>query len=78
LLFILDKWETVKPAGITSGLHTDAHQEYEIGRLDYAYNNAGVSSRSHVLLAEKTEEEFDRIISINLKGVFLCMLRSMH
>ena len=44
------------------------------GRLDYAFNNAGVAPNRHkVPVAEQTEEEFDRIISINLKGVWLCM-----
>ena len=41
------------------------------GRLNYAFNNAGISKR--VSLVELTEEDFDRVISINLKGVWLCM-----
>lgn len=42
------------------------------GRLDFAHNNAGVESslRSTV---DCTEEDWDRIIDINLKGVWLCM-----
>jgi NAD(P)-dependent dehydrogenase (short-subunit alcohol dehydrogenase family) len=42
------------------------------GRLDYAFNNAGAEQRPK-LTADITEEEWDRIITINLKGVFLCM-----
>jgi NAD(P)-dependent dehydrogenase (short-subunit alcohol dehydrogenase family) len=42
------------------------------GRLDYAFNNAGAEQQPK-LTAEMTEEEWDRIITINLKGVFLCM-----
>jgi NAD(P)-dependent dehydrogenase (short-subunit alcohol dehydrogenase family) len=43
------------------------------GRLDCAFNNAGVPNRIYAPLAEQPEEEFDRVISVNLKGVFLCM-----
>jgi NAD(P)-dependent dehydrogenase (short-subunit alcohol dehydrogenase family) len=42
------------------------------GHLDYAVNNAGVLS-SFTLLHEKTVTDFDRIISVNLRGTFLCM-----
>jgi NAD(P)-dependent dehydrogenase (short-subunit alcohol dehydrogenase family) len=42
------------------------------GRLDCAFNNAGFEG---VLAptAECTEENWDRMISVNLKGVWLCM-----
>lgn len=42
------------------------------GRLDYAFNNAGVEQVQTPLL-EQTEEDFDRIININVKAVWLCM-----
>lgn len=42
------------------------------GRLDAAYNNAGIVTNP-ALLTELSETEFDRIISVNLKGVWLCM-----
>lgn len=42
------------------------------GRLDYAFNNAGVQARS-VLTADMTEADYDRVMNINLKGVWLCM-----
>jgi NAD(P)-dependent dehydrogenase (short-subunit alcohol dehydrogenase family) len=42
------------------------------GRLDYAFNNAGVGE-SRVALADMTEEIWDRTMRINLKGVWLCM-----
>src|SRR6202158_1231281 len=42
------------------------------GRLDCAHNNAGVEGRMANTI-ESTEENFDRIIAINLKGVWLCM-----
>ena len=44
------------------------------GRLDCAFNNAGVeATQGLVPLLEGTEEEWDRLISINLKGVWLCL-----
>jgi NAD(P)-dependent dehydrogenase (short-subunit alcohol dehydrogenase family) len=42
------------------------------GRLDAAHNNAGIPG-IRVPVAEFPEDEFDRVISINLKGVWLCM-----
>jgi NAD(P)-dependent dehydrogenase (short-subunit alcohol dehydrogenase family) len=42
------------------------------GRLDYAFNNAGVE-QPITATADLTEEEWDRIVGINLRGVFLCM-----
>jgi NAD(P)-dependent dehydrogenase (short-subunit alcohol dehydrogenase family) len=42
------------------------------GRLDFAFNNAGVE-QSLKPAADLTEQDWDRILSINLRGVFLCM-----
>jgi NAD(P)-dependent dehydrogenase (short-subunit alcohol dehydrogenase family) len=42
------------------------------GRLDFAFNNAGIEY-AFKPAAEITEEEWDRIIDIDLRGVFLCM-----
>ena len=42
------------------------------GRLDCAYNNAGIAG-TVVSTADYTEEDWDRVIAINLKGVWLCM-----
>ena len=42
------------------------------GRLDYAHNNAGVLGRA-APAADCSEEEWDRQIAVNLKGVWLCM-----
>jgi NAD(P)-dependent dehydrogenase (short-subunit alcohol dehydrogenase family) len=44
----------------------------EFGRLDVAFNNAGVMARV-VPTAESTREEWDRVIGINLRGVWSCM-----
>jgi NAD(P)-dependent dehydrogenase (short-subunit alcohol dehydrogenase family) len=42
------------------------------GRLDFAFNNAGVEQKN-AATAEIEAEEWDRIVDINLRGVFLCL-----
>ena len=52
----------------------------EFGRLDAAFNNAGTMAKV-VPTAESTREEWDRVIGINLRGVWSCMkyeLRQME
>lgn len=44
----------------------------EFGRLDAAFNNAGVMARI-AETSESTREEWDRVIGINLRGVWSCM-----
>jgi NAD(P)-dependent dehydrogenase (short-subunit alcohol dehydrogenase family) len=47
------------------------------GRLDCAFNNAGISGRAVGPAGERTHElsreSFDRMMAINLTGVFMCM-----
>jgi NAD(P)-dependent dehydrogenase (short-subunit alcohol dehydrogenase family) len=40
------------------------------GRLDAAFNNAGVEGR-FAPIADLTEDDFDTVVSVNLKGVWL-------
>jgi 3-oxoacyl-[acyl-carrier protein] reductase len=50
----------------------------EFGRIDVLINNAGITRDT--LLMRMKEEDWDRVISINLKGVFNCtqtVIRSM-
>jgi len=42
------------------------------GRLDVLFNNAGIGGE-YAPLAECSEENFDRILAVNLRGVFLGM-----
>jgi NAD(P)-dependent dehydrogenase (short-subunit alcohol dehydrogenase family) len=42
------------------------------GRLDVAFNNAGIEQEPKPA-AETTEDEWDRLLAINLRGVFLCL-----
>ena len=64
-------------------VHADASKEEDIkalvqktvathGRLDYAFNNAGVESPGKPL-HEQSIEEFDNLMAINVRGLFLCM-----
>lgn len=76
--------QLVKEAG-SDGVFvaTDVSKEAEVkaltektiavfGRLDYGVNNAGIEQEI-TPLTEQTESTFDKIISVNLKGVWLCM-----
>ncbi|NTV37919.1 MAG: SDR family oxidoreductase [Anaerolineales bacterium] len=42
------------------------------GQLDCAFNNAGIEGDFDPLL-ESSDENFDRVIAVNLKGVWLCL-----
>ena len=42
------------------------------GRLDYAFNNAGVSGENR-LLTDQTEKSFDRVFAVNVKAMFLLL-----
>lgn len=44
----------------------------EYGKLDFAFNNAGIEG-SMASVHECSEENWDKTISVNLKGVWLCM-----
>jgi NAD(P)-dependent dehydrogenase (short-subunit alcohol dehydrogenase family) len=46
--------------------------EAKYGRLDCAFNNAGIEG-SQAPTAECTEENWDRVLRVNLKGTWLCM-----
>ena len=43
------------------------------GKLDCAFNNAGVEGDVFVPTADYSESTWDQVIAINLTGVFLCM-----
>jgi NAD(P)-dependent dehydrogenase (short-subunit alcohol dehydrogenase family) len=76
--------EKIKQAGgQTVFMHVDVSQADQVatlietivdtyGRLDFACNIAGIEGET-APTAECTEENWDRVININLKGVWLCM-----
>src|SRR3954449_5406416 len=49
----------------------------EFGRLDAAFNNAGVMARI-APTAESTREEWDRVVGVNLRGVWVCMKHELR
>src|SRR5207253_10997757 len=51
-----------------AGMLKQALEKY--GQIDYLLNGAGVMTR--VPVVEMSEEEWDRVLRINLKGTFLC------
>jgi len=59
----------VSKAAEVEALVKGAVEKY--GQLDCAFNNAGIDQRGTI--TDCTEEEWDRVMAINLKGVWLCM-----
>jgi NAD(P)-dependent dehydrogenase (short-subunit alcohol dehydrogenase family) len=49
----------------------------EFGRLDAAFNNAGVMARI-APTADSSREDWDRVIGINLRGVWSCMKHELR
>ncbi|MFO7581791.1 SDR family NAD(P)-dependent oxidoreductase [Guyparkeria sp.] len=47
------------------------------GRLDHACNNAGIEGEQ-APTGESSLENFDRVIGVNLRGVFLCMREELR
>lgn len=81
--------ETLSAAGFKAiGFRCDVADEAEVaamvaqtvsafGRLDAAYNNAGVQSPA-VEIADASADEFDRVNAINLRGVWNCMKHELR
>jgi NAD(P)-dependent dehydrogenase (short-subunit alcohol dehydrogenase family) len=57
------------PAAVTDLIQTTVET---YGRLDCAFNNAAETGRP-ANIDEHLEEDFDRVIAVNLKGVWCCM-----
>jgi len=49
-----------------------AHAIKTFGRLDYAVNNAGIIGTIAPII-DLSEQEWDQVLDINLKGTFLCL-----
>jgi NAD(P)-dependent dehydrogenase (short-subunit alcohol dehydrogenase family) len=45
----------------------------KFGRLDYAHNNAGIDGPLETVMLDLQEEDWDKVIAVNLKSVWLCM-----
>jgi NAD(P)-dependent dehydrogenase (short-subunit alcohol dehydrogenase family) len=61
--------DVTKPDDIQAALQQGIER---FGRLDIAFNNAGVELRP-TSAADISEDDWDRVLDINLRGVFLCM-----
>jgi NAD(P)-dependent dehydrogenase (short-subunit alcohol dehydrogenase family) len=60
------------PTDVTSGDDVEALIERSVGRygkLDIIFNNAGISMTKPI--PDTSEEDFDRLVAVNFKGVFL-------
>ncbi len=75
--------EIKNDGGAATFIQTDVSQAKDVqrvvehaletyGRLDYGINNAGVEG-AFLPITEMPDEEWDRVIAINLRGTFLCM-----
>ena len=62
-------------SGASVAAFVDATVE-RFGRLDGAFNNAALTQGGR--LDEVTEEDFDRILSINVKGTWLCLREELR
>jgi NAD(P)-dependent dehydrogenase (short-subunit alcohol dehydrogenase family) len=63
------KCNVTQTGNVTSALSKTIEN---FGRLDFAFNNAGIEQPVKAT-AELTEQQWDRILAVNLRGVFLCM-----
>jgi NAD(P)-dependent dehydrogenase (short-subunit alcohol dehydrogenase family) len=62
--------DVTNPADVKAALEL-AIQTF--GGLDVAFNNAGIEQPGGSSLAETTDDVWDRVIAVNLRGVFLSM-----
>lgn len=65
--------DVTDPPTITAAVRSSVET---YGRLDGAFNNAGASGLSSFI--DYTEDEWDRITNVNLKGVFLSMQQEIR
>ena len=45
----------------------------ELGGLNFAFNNAGIASQKGARIAEYSDEEFIKVMDVNVMGVWYCM-----
>lgn len=64
----LDTSETASFADFVEQLHTILSEKWSAKSIDFLVNNAGIGLTSSI--TESSEEMFDRLMSVHLKGVF--------
>lgn len=60
----------VSKSGAVDAAHSQVIEKF--GAIDVGFNNAGIGS-AFLPIEESSEEDWDRVIDINLKGVWLCV-----
>jgi len=63
------KSDVAKAADVQSAIQKTVDK---FGRLDIAFNNAGIEGQWKPII-QQTEEDWDTVIDINLKGTWLCL-----
>jgi NAD(P)-dependent dehydrogenase (short-subunit alcohol dehydrogenase family) len=63
------KSDVSKTADVQSAIQKTVEK---FGRLDLAFNNAGIEGKWKPII-EQTEEDWNSVIDINLKGTWLCL-----
>ena len=63
------KSDVAKSADVQSAVQKTVDK---FGRLDIAFNNAGIEGQWKPII-QQTEEDWDTVIDINLKGTWLCL-----
>lgn len=61
--------DVTKSEDVQEALHTTLEG---LGRLDYAFNNAGVEQQD-AKVDDLSEQEWDRVLEVDLRGTFLCL-----
>jgi NAD(P)-dependent dehydrogenase (short-subunit alcohol dehydrogenase family) len=72
---IFVKTDVRSPADIDNLFKTIMDQ---YGRLDFAFNNAGVSTPWNPIVTKYDDDEWDRIMETNFRGVWLCMKHELE
>ena len=71
----LEQYGTIHPVAADVGDRLDVHNlltytATNLGEIDILVNNAGIVHKAEFL--DLKEEDFDRVLRVNLKGAFLC------
>jgi NAD(P)-dependent dehydrogenase (short-subunit alcohol dehydrogenase family) len=66
--------DVTRAGDITAALHAAVER---FGRLDIAFNNAGIEQPIKPA-AEISDDEWDRLVAVNLRGAFLSMKREIE
>lgn len=63
------------PTDVSSEVEVDAaisKAAEVLGRIDFCVNSAGLNQRPRARLHETTMESYDRVVNVNMRGLYLC------